>query len=236
MPLQVREMIDDLKQEVYEANLALYHSGLVLLTWGNVSGLDRDSGLVAIKPSGVSYEEMTAAQMVVVDLDGQVVEGELHPSSDMPTHLELYRELTGIGGVAHTHSTYATAWAQARRSLPGYGTTHADHFRGAVPVTEEMSAEELAGNYELETGKVIVRAFSDLDPTEIPAVLVAGHGPFTWGRSPAEAADNSIVLEQVALMAAITEGLNPQAAPISQRLLDKHFLRKHGEDAYYGQA
>ena len=228
-------MLDDLKEEVFQANLALQRAGLVVLTWGNASGLDRERGLVVIKPSGVSYAEMRPEHMVIVDLDGQVVQGKLRPSSDTPTHLELYRNFPGIGGVAHTHSPYATAWAQAKRSLPCLGTTHADHFRGTVPVTKDLTPQALAGDYELETGRAIVAAFSNLNPHEIPAVLVASHGPFTWGPSATAAVQNSIVLEQVALMALITQGLTPDAPSISQQLLDKHFLRKHGKDAYYGQ-
>ena len=228
-------MLDDLKEEVFQANLALQRAGLVVLTCGNASGLDRERGLVVIKPSGVSYAEMRPEHMVIVDLDGQVVQGKLRPSSDTPTHLELYRNFPGIGGVAHTHSPYATAWAQAKRSLPCLGTTHADHFRGTVPVTKDLTPQALAGDYELETGRAIVAAFSNLNPHEIPAVLVASHGPFTWGPSATAAVQNSIVLEQVALMALITQGLTPDAPSISQQLLDKHFLRKHGKDAYYGQ-
>ena len=228
-------MLEELKEAVWQANLALRDHGLVLLTWGNVSGIDREAGLVAIKPSGVSYEAMRPEHMVIVDLEGRLVEGDLRPSSDTPTHLELYRRFPDIGGVAHTHSTWATAWAQARRSLPCYGTTHADTFRGEVPITEEMTPEELAGDYELETGRVIVRACAGRDPSEVPAVLVASHGPFTWGRSPAEAVEHSVILEQVARLAALTEGLAPEVGPISALLRDKHFLRKHGEDAYYGQ-
>lgn len=232
-------MLDEMKQQVCEANLELKASGLVILTWGNVSGIDREAGLVVIKPSGVSYAEMTPEQMVVVALDGEVTEGELKPSSDTPTHLALYRAFPGIGGVAHTHSTYATAWAQSRRPLPCYGTTHADSFRGEVPVTKELSPQALEGDYELETGLAIVKAFESLEPSEKPAVLVAGHGPFTWGGSPGKAVENSIVLEQVALMGAVTEGLagtsGRRPRPISEALVDKHFLRKHGSDAYYGQ-
>lgn len=228
-------MLDELRREVCEANLALQRAGLVILTWGNVSGLDRDSGLVAIKPSGISYEQMTPDTMVVVDLEGNIVEGDLRPSSDTPTHLELYRRFEDIGGVAHTHSTCATAWAQARRALPCYGTTHADSFHGTVPVTADLTPEALAGDYELETGRCIVAAFRDCDPRSVPGVLVASHGPFTWGRDAAEAVENSIVLEQVALTALLTEALSPQVTAIGRGLLDKHFLRKHGPDAYYGQ-
>jgi len=228
-------MLEQLKQQVCEANLALHRAGLVILTWGNASGLDPDTGLVAIKPSGVDYGQMRPEHMVLVDLDGHVVEGDMRPSSDTPTHLVLYRQFRGIRGVAHTHSTYATAWAQARRSLSCYGTTHADSFRGAVPVTAEMGPAALAGDYEAETGLAIVRAFAETDPTEVPGVLVASHGPFTWGRSAAHAVENSIVLEQLALMAAVTEGLAPGITAISDQLRDKHFLRKHGKGAYYGQ-
>ena len=229
-------MLDELKQQVCDANMALQRAGLVLLTWGNVSGRDPDSGLIAIKPSGVEYEQMTAAQMVVVDMDGEVVEGELKPSSDTPTHLELYRSFPGIGGVAHSHSTAATAWAQAGRPLPCYGTTHADQFRGPVPVTEELSPEAVGGDYELETGKAIVRAFEDLDPAELPAVLVAGHGPFTWGKTAGAATENSILLEQLALIALLTEAVNPAVRNIAAFLRDRHFFRKHGDEAYYGQS
>jgi L-ribulose-5-phosphate 4-epimerase len=228
-------MLEELKTQVCEANLALQRAGLVVLTWGNVSGQDADSGLVVIKPSGVSYDTMRPEHMVVVDLEGKVVEGELRPSSDTPTHLVLYREFGGIRGVAHTHSTYATAWAQACRGLPCYGTTHADSFRGAIPVTAALDAQALAGDYELETGNVIVRAFQSVSYREMPGVLVAHHGPFTWGGSAAAAVENSIVLEQVALMALLTEGLAPGIGSVSDQLRDKHFLRKHGSGAYYGQ-
>jgi len=229
-------MLEDLKAEVCAANLALNAAGLVLLTWGNVSGFDPAAGLVAIKPSGVGYDAMRPEHMVIVDLDGKVVEGELRPSSDTPTHVLLYREFAGIRGVAHTHSTHATAWAQARRPLPCYGTTHADNFHGEIPVTDEMTATEVGGSYELETGRVIARAFAERDPQHLPGVLVAGHAPFAWGASPAHAVENAIVLERVALMATLTEAVNPQAAPIPAYLLDKHFLRKHGRGAYYGQS
>jgi len=228
-------MLEELKEEVCASNLLLQQAGLVVLTWGNASGIDREQGLVVIKPSGVSYEGMTSEQMVIVDLEGKVVEGELQPSSDTPSHLVLYRELEGIGGVAHTHSTYATAWAQACRSIPCYGTTHADHFRGAVPVTRLLGPKAVQGNYERETGWAIVRAVAEKDLEEIPGILVARHGPFAWGRSASEAVRNSIIVEQIARMAAVTEGLAPTVGPISDELRDKHFLRKHGPEAYYGQ-
>ncbi|MBI3945518.1 MAG: L-ribulose-5-phosphate 4-epimerase AraD [Armatimonadetes bacterium] len=228
-------MLDELKHQVCEANLALQRAGLVVLTWGNVSGMDADSGLVVIKPSGVDYDTMRPEQMVVVDLDGRVGAGDLRPSSDTPTHLVLYRAFPGIRGVAHTHSTHATAWAQAKRSLPCYGTTHADNFRGAIPITADLDARALSGDYEAETGHAIVRAFADVAPLEVPGVLVAGHGPFTWGASAAHAVENSIVLEQVALTALLTEALAPGIGGISTQLRDKHFLRKHGAGAYYGQ-
>jgi L-ribulose-5-phosphate 4-epimerase len=228
-------MYDKLKQRVCEANLDLQRHKLVVFTWGNVSGIDRDAGVIAIKPSGVSYEKLTPESMVIVNLQGNVVEGDLRPSSDTPTHVELYRCFPGIGGVCHTHSTYATMWAQAQREIPCFGTTHADHFYGPVPVTETLTREEVDGPYELNTGRVIVRRFAHLDPLQIPAVLVANHGPFTWGKDAAQSVENAVVLEQVALMAYGTLLVNARQNGIAQALLDRHYLRKHGQDAYYGQ-
>ncbi|NLY52702.1 MAG: L-ribulose-5-phosphate 4-epimerase [Firmicutes bacterium] len=228
-------MLEQLKEAVLEANLELPRRGLVTYTWGNVSGICRERGLVVIKPSGVSYEEMKAEDMVVVDLEGNVVDGDLRPSSDTSTHLALYRAWPEVGGIVHTHSTYATVWAQARMGIPCLGTTHADYFYGEIPCTRPLTLEEIAGNYEEETGNVIVKTFAGRDPLSMPGVLVAGHGPFTWGKDPAEAVHNSVVLEQVALMALATVSLAPDIEPIPQGLLDKHFLRKHGADAYYGQ-
>ena len=228
-------MLEELKGEVWEANLALKAAGVVELTFGNVSGLDRAQGLVVIKPSGVAYAGLRPEQMVVLDLEGRIVEGTLRPSSDTPTHLVLYREMTEIGGVAHTHSAYAAAWAQAGRSIPCYGTTHADYFRGAVPLTEQLTAKAIEGEYEKETGLAIARTMTSQSVAEFVGILVASHGPFTWGRSATEAAEHSIILEQIAHIAALTEGLAPMAGPISRELRDKHFRRKHGEAAYYGQ-
>jgi L-ribulose-5-phosphate 4-epimerase len=224
-----------LQTEVLEANLEIVRRGLVLYTFGNASGIDREAGLVAIKPSGVSYEQMTAADIVVCDLDGKIVEGNLKPSSDLDTHLELYRAFPTIGGVVHTHSKYATGWAQAGRSIPAYGTTHADYFHGPVPATEVLSDEEIQGNYVLNTGKAIVRRFNGIDPLAVPAVLVAGHAPFCWGKTPTEAAYNAVVLETVARMALYTALLCPDGPGVSQALLDRHYFRKHGTDATYGQ-
>ncbi|MDX9979096.1 MAG: L-ribulose-5-phosphate 4-epimerase AraD [Lentisphaeria bacterium] len=226
---------ESLRQEVFLANLRLVEAGLVVGTWGNASGYDAESGLVAIKPSGLPYGDLRPEHLVVVDLDGAVVEGELRPSSDLPTHLELYRRFPGLGGVAHTHSTAATAFAQARRPLPCLGTTHADHFRGTVPVTRDLHPEETANEYELNTGRVIVATFANLEPLQIPAVLVAQHGPFTWGPSPRAASENSVVLEAVAQMALRTYALAADAQPAPDHLIDRHFLRKHGPGAYYGQ-
>ena len=224
-----------LREEVLEANLELVRRGLVLYTFGNVSGIDRKEGLVAIKPSGVPYEELTAAQIVISDLNGKIVDGTLRPSSDLPTHLELYKHFQNIGGVAHTHSEFATAWAQAETPIPCFGTTHADYFHGSVPVTERLTASEIAGDYELETGAAICRAFAKLDPDSVPAVLVAGHAPFAWGKDAGEAAHNAVILEYVARMASHTLSINAESRPLARQLHDKHFLRKHGKNAYYGQ-
>jgi L-ribulose-5-phosphate 4-epimerase len=228
-------LLQTLREEVLEANLELVRRGLVLYTFGNVSGIDRGQGLVAIKPSGVPYEAMTPVDIVITDLDGKIVDGKLRPSSDLATHLELYKHFTHIGGVAHTHSEYATAWAQAEREIPCFGTTHADSFHGPVPVTGRLSEEQIAGDYELETGLAICRRFAEIDPDSIPAALVAGHGPFSWGTSATEAAHNSAILEYVARMASHTLALNPGTGPLARALHDKHFLRKHGSHAYYGQ-
>lgn len=229
------KMLEDLREEVLQANLELVRQGLVVDTFGNASGISRKEGLVVIKPSGVDYESLKAQDLVVTDLEGQMVEGDLRPSSDLATHLMLYRSLAQLGGVVHTHSRYATAWAQAGREIPALGTTHADYFYGPVPVTEWMEAHEIEQDYELNTGCVIVRRFAELDPESMPAVLVAGHGPFCWGASARQAAHVAVLLEEVARMAYYTVTLNSAAAPISQALLDKHFLRKHGPGAYYGQ-
>ncbi|WMJ15593.1 L-ribulose-5-phosphate 4-epimerase [Geobacillus proteiniphilus] len=228
-------MLEELKQAVLEANLQLPQYRLVTFTWGNVSGIDRERGLVVIKPSGVAYDKLTIDDMVVVDLTGNVVEGDLKPSSDTPTHLWLYKQFPGIGGIVHTHSTWATVWAQAGKGIPALGTTHADYFYGEIPCTRPMTNEEIQGAYELETGKVITETFRFLDPLQMPGVLVHGHGPFAWGKDPANAVHNAVVLEEVAKMAARTYMLNPNAKPISQTLLDRHYLRKHGANAYYGQ-
>jgi L-ribulose-5-phosphate 4-epimerase len=228
--------LESLRTQVLKANQEIVQRGLVLYTFGNASGIDRQAGLVAIKPSGVPYEAMTPEDMVLCDLDGNIVDGRLKPSSDLDTHLELYREFTEIGGVVHTHSEYATAWAQAGRSIPSLGTTHADYFYGPVPVTEDLSDTAIEGNYVLNTGKAIVERFRGVDPLALPAVLVAGHAPFAWGQTPMEAAYHAVVLEAVARMAYFTVTLNPATGGISQALQDKHYLRKHGQKATYGQA
>jgi L-ribulose-5-phosphate 4-epimerase len=228
----------ELREIVCLANRKLGESGLVILTWGNVSGVDRERGVMAIKPSGVEYEQLTPESIVVLSLEtGEVVEGDPRPSSDTPTHLLLYREFESIGGVVHTHSPYATAWAQACKEIPCLGTTHADYFYGTVPLTRMLTPEEIAENYELNTGKVIVECFRErnLNPSEMPAVLVPYHGVFVWGDDPMKALENAIVLEEVAKLALFTLALNPEVNPIPQPLLDKHFFRKHGPTAYYGQ-
>lgn len=231
-------MLDNLKKAVCEANLELVQKGLVLHTFGNASGIDRERGLVVIKPSGVDYAHLQPADMVVVALDsGQVVEGRLRPSSDTPTHLVLYRAFQAVGGIVHTHSLYATAWAQAQRDLPCLGTTHADYWHGPVPCTRLLSYREIQGDYEINTGQVIVETFAGrrLDPMEYPAVLVASHGPFTWGADVGQAVQHAVILEFVARLAAETLRLNPKTLPVPDSLLNKHFLRKHGPQAYYGQ-
>lgn len=228
-------MLEELRRQVLEANLEIVRRGLVLYTFGNVSGIDRQTGLVAIKPSGVSYETMKPEDMVVTDLDGKIVEGSLRPSSDLGTHLLLYREFPSIGAVVHTHSEYATAWAQAGRSIPALGTTHADYFHGPVPVTDELSADDIEGDYVHNTGLAIVRRFRNLDPDAMPAVLVAGHAPFCWGKTAADAAHHAVVLEAVARMAYYTLTLRPECSGVSQTLLDRHYFRKHGASATYGQ-
>ena len=228
-------MLEKLKEEVLKANLLLPKFGLVTFTWGNVSGIDRETGLVVIKPSGVEYDTMTAEDMVVVDLDGNVVEGKWRPSSDTPTHVELYKAFPNIGGIVHTHSRWATSFAQAHRDVPALGTTHGDYFYGDIPCTRLMTNEEIGGEYEKETGTVIIETFKDKDPDAIPAVLVASHGPFTWGKTPYEAVHNAVVLEEVAFMDLQAMTLNPGISRMQQELLDKHYLRKHGKNAYYGQ-
>ena len=227
-------MLEELKEKVYKANLELVEHGLVIFTWGNVSAIDRNRGLVVIKPSGVSYDAMKPSDMVVVDLEGNVVEGDLKPSSDLPTHIELYKAFPKIGGITHTHSRWATVFSQAGVSIPALGTTHADVFYGTIPVTRKMTEKEIQGQYEKETGKVIVETFAAMDPNEIPAVLVHSHGPIIWGKDAMKSVENAITLEEVSMMAYHTLQINANAQ-IQQVLLDKHFLRKHGANAYYGQ-
>ena len=230
-------MLEKLKQSVYEANMELPRRGLVTYTWGNVSGIDREKGLVVIKPSGVRYEELTPDKLVVLDLDGTVVEGELNPSSDTKTHLELYREFPALGGVVHTHSPCAVAWAQAGRDIPCYGTTHADYFYGPVPCARALTPEEIDEDYERNTGRVIVEEFRarGIEPAHVPAVICRSHGPFAWGADAAEAVYHAAVLEEVAHMALLTLAVDADAVPAPQHLQDKHFMRKHGPQAYYGQ-
>lgn len=228
-------MLKKLKKEVYKANLDLVKHGLVIFTWGNVSAIDREKGLVVIKPSGVSYDDMTDDDMVVVDLDGKVVEGAYKPSSDTATHLVLYKHFLDIGAVVHTHSEWATIWAQAGQAVPALGTTHADYFYGEIPCTRKLTKDEIESSYELETGNVIVEKFQKLDPNAIPGVLVHNHGPFAWGKDAHDAVHNAVVMEAVSKMAYYTLKIK-EVAPIDQHLLDKHYLRKHGKDAYYGQS
>jgi len=232
-------MLEELKKSVYDANMLLQSYGLIVFTWGNVSGIDREKGLFVIKPSGVPYEELKPSDMVVVDMTGKKVEGVLSPSSDTPTHLALYQAFPSIRGVVHTHSRWATIWAQAGRGIPAYGTTHGDYFYGEIPCTRRMTQEEIHGEYELETGNVIIETFvsQGIDPAQVPAVLVQSHGPFTWGKDAADAVHNAVVLEELAMMAWHTEKIEGGVlrAPMQSELLDKHFLRKHGPGAYYGQ-
>ena len=228
-------MYKELKETVCRANMELQKQRLVIYNWGNISGIDRKNNIVAIKPSGVAYDELTPEKIVLIDLAGNIVEGDLKPSSDTPTHLELYRNFKEIGGICHTHSPNAAMWAQACKEIPCFGTTHADYFYGSVPVTDLMTTEEIEQDYELNTGRVIIRRFKDLRPLQMHAVLVAGHGPFTWGKDPAGAVESAVVLEEVAKIALGTITINPKQKPISKSLLDKHYLRKHGKDAYYGQ-
>lgn len=229
-------MLEELKKKVYEANMLLPKYGLVVFTWGNVSGVDREKNLMVIKPSGVEYDVMKPEDMVVVDIEtGKKVEGDLNPSSDTDTHLVLYRNFKNIGGIVHTHSQWAVSFAQAGMGIPAMGTTHGDYFYGEIPCTRKMTVEEIQGSYELETGNVIVERFKGIDPDQVPGVLVHSHGPFTWGTDPFNAVHNSVVLEQVAFMDFHAMMLNPDAGSMQQELLDKHFLRKHGPGAYYGQ-
>ncbi len=228
-------MLEELKKQVLEANLLLPKYGLITFTWGNVSGIDRESGLVVIKPSGVSYDGMTVEDMVVVDLEGNVVEGKWKPSSDTPTHVALYKAFPNIGGVVHTHSRWATTFAQAGMAIPPMGTTHADYFYGPIPCTRKMTEEEIAGAYEKETGKVIIEAFEGINPDDVPGVVVYSHGPFAWGTDALNAVHNAVVMEEVAFMDWHAMTINPELGNMQQALLDKHYLRKHGKNAYYGQ-
>lgn len=228
-------MLEELKQKVYEANMELQRKGLVIYTWGNVSGIDREMGLVVIKPSGVDYDTMKAEDMVVLDLNGNIVEGKYKPSTDTPTHLVMYNTYPNIGGVVHTHSEWATSFAQAGLSIPAFGTTHADYFYGDIPCTRDLTDDEINGEYEKETGNVIVETIGNRDPLEVPAIVVKNHGPFAWGKDPDNAVYNAVVLDKVAQMAYNTMTLNTRVDKVNQTLLDKHYLRKHGVNAYYGQ-
>ncbi len=228
-------MYEELKNKVCQANIELQKHSLVVYSWGNVSEIDRDNNVIAIKPSGVAYEKLTPDKIVLLDIKGNIIEGDFNPSSDTPTHLELYRSFDSVGGICHTHSNNATMWAQACREIPCFGTTHADYFYGPVPVTDKMTKAEIKTDYELNTGRVIARRFEGLEPMQIPAVLVAGHGPFTWGKDASGAVESAVVLEEIAKFAIGTITINPKQKPISKSLLNKHYLRKHGKDAYYGQ-
>ena len=228
-------MLEKLKEEVCKANLELPKYGLVTFTWGNVSEIDRDAGLIAIKPSGVSYKTMTADDIVILDLDGNVVEGSLRPSSDAPTHIELYKAFSDVGGIVHTHSEWATSWAQTGLAIPCYGTTHADYFYGSIPCARSLTDDEINGEYEKNTGLVIIETFRNLDPVAVPGVLCKNHGPFAWGKDAHEAVHNAVVLEEIAKMAVHTKDILPTAAEAPQVLKDKHYFRKHGKNAYYGQ-
>ncbi|MHC4150843.1 MAG: L-ribulose-5-phosphate 4-epimerase [Planctomycetota bacterium] len=228
-------MLEELKKDVCQANKELQKQNLVIYSFGNVSGIDRQKNIIAIKPSGVPYDELTPDKIVLLDLDSEIVEGDLNTSSDTPTHIELYRNFQSIGGICHTHSTYATMWAQSRKDMPAFGTTHADYFYGSVPVTDPLTDKEIQDDYELNAGKVIIKRFADLDPQQMPAVLIANHGPFTWGPSAVKAVETAVLLESCAKMALGTLLINPDSEQIGKTLLDKHYLRKHGKDAYYGQ-
>jgi L-ribulose-5-phosphate 4-epimerase len=225
----------ELKRQVYEANMELKHHNLVVFTWGNVSQIDRAKGVIAIKPSGVAYEKLTPDDIVIVDLDNAIVEGQMRPSSDTKTHTHLYRHFDSIGGVTHTHSTYATAWAQTQQAIPCYGTTHADYAYGEIPCTAVMSNAQVERDYEEETGVQITDCFQTRNPVEVPMVIVAGHAPFTWGKDAAAAVHNAVILEEIARMAYLTKTLQPNTPPLKQEIVDKHYLRKHGKNAYYGQ-
>lgn len=227
-------MLESLKEKVFRANLEIVQHGLVIFTWGNVSAIDRESNLIVIKPSGVSYDDMKAEHMVVVDLEGNIVEGDLKPSSDTATHIELYKAFPNIGGIVHTHSTYATAWAQAGCDIPNIGTTHADYFSESIPCTRDMTQQEVEGEYEKETGTVIIEKFNDINPDFVPGVIVKNHGPFSWGKDAHDAVHNAVVMEQVAKMAFIAYSVNPDLT-MNEHLIKKHFYRKHGPNAYYGQ-